>query len=98
MLYHIRIHTSATIRILAAVILGMEVCSKLEAVVGATHQISSAARITIMLTSITRPVTVSLSNVTRVVRSAAPPAVIVPPTALFPWIKKVIDQEVILNK
>ena len=84
-------HTSATIRILAAVILGMEVCSKLEAVVGATHQVPSAARVTIVLTTVTWPVTVTLSNVTRIVRSAASSAVIVPSTALFPWIMKIIE-------
>ena len=70
---YIRIHTSATIRILAAVILGMEVCSKLEAVVGPTHQISSAASVAVIVTSVTRTVTITLTLVTGVLRSAASP-------------------------
>ena len=86
---HIRytIHTSTTIRVFAAVILGMEVCPKLEAVVGPAHQIPPAARVTVMLAPVTRPVTVTLSNVTRIVRGAATPAVIVSSTALFTWDK-----------
>ena len=65
----------------------MEVCPKLEAVVGPAHQIPSAARVTVMLAAVTRPVTVTLSNVTRIVRGAATPAVIVSSTALFTWDK-----------
>ena len=57
-------------RSLAAVILLMVVVTKFFAVVGPTHQISSAASVAVILTSITRTITVTLTLVTRVLRSA----------------------------
>ena len=57
-------------RLLAAVILLMVVMSELLAVVWATHQISSAASVAVIVTSITRTITITLTLVTRVLRSA----------------------------
>jgi len=64
---------------LTAVILGVVVGTKLETVVGPTHQISSAASVAVIVTSITRTITVSLTLVTRVLRSAASLSIIISP-------------------
>ena len=47
--------------------------SKLLAVVGATHQIPPAATVTIMITPVPGSVTIALTLVTRILRSAASP-------------------------
>jgi len=63
---------------LAAVVLGVVVGAKLEAVVGAADEVTLAAPVPVIVAAITRPVTVTLALVTRVLRSAAPLAVIIP--------------------
>ena len=75
--------TSTAVWLLAAVVLRVEVGSELETVVGPAHQSSHAASVPIMLTSITRPVTVSLADITGTLRSATSPALVVPPTAFL---------------
>ena len=66
---------------LTTVILLVEVMSELFAVVGATHQVPLAAGMTIVLATVTRPVTVALTLVTRRLGRAASLAVIVPTPA-----------------
>ena len=68
-------------RLLAAVVLLMVVCSELEAVVAPADQVATAAGVAVMLAPVTRPVTVSLALPTRGLGSAAPPAPIVPASA-----------------
>ena len=74
---------STAVRLLAAVVLRVEVSSELEAVVGAAHQASSAASVAVMLASVSRSVTVALANITGTLRGAAPLTVVVPPAALL---------------
>ena len=59
----------------------MVVSAELETVVAATHQVSLAAGVAIIETSITRPVTVPLTLLTGIVRGAASLTVIVPTAA-----------------
>jgi len=66
---------------LAAVVLGVVVGAKLEAVVGAADEVTLAAPVAVIVAAITRPVTVTLALVTGGLRSAAPLAVIIPPGA-----------------
>ena len=71
---------------LTTIILGVEIMSKLLTIVAAAHQVSLAPFITIMLTSITRSITVSLSLITGILRCAASLAIIVPaPASLTSW-------------
>ena len=72
-------------RSLTAVILFVIVCTELEAVIGSTHQISPAARVTVMLAPVTRPVTVTLTLITRGLRGAATPFSKVPAPASLTW-------------
>jgi len=64
---------------LTAVVLGVIVETKLEAVVGAAHQVSSTASVSIVSSAIIRAVTVSLSLLTGILWSAAAPSSVVPP-------------------
>jgi len=64
---------------LTAVILGMVVGTKLETVVGAADEITLAASVAVIVTSVTRTITVTLTLVTRVLRSAASLTVIISP-------------------
>jgi len=71
---------------LTTIILGVEIMSKLFTIVAPAHQVSLAPFITIMLTSITRSITVSLSLITGILRCAASLAIIVPaPASLASW-------------
>ena len=74
---------STAVRLLAAVVLRVEVGSELEAVVGAANQAGPAASVAVMLTSVVRPVTVSLADITGTLRSATPPVLVVPPAAFL---------------
>ena len=65
---------------LAAVILLVVVGAKLEAVVGATYQVSLAASMAVIAAAIPGPITVTLTLVTGGLRSTAPPAVVIPPS------------------
>ena len=60
--------------LLTAVVLLVVVQTELLAVVGAAHQISSAAPVAVIVTAISRTVTVTLTLVTGGLRSAASPA------------------------
>jgi len=66
-----------TLRPLTAVILGMVVGSKLETVVGATDKVSLAASVSIIVTAITRTITVTLSLIAGVLRGAAPLSIVI---------------------
>jgi len=66
---------------LTAIILLVVVGSELLTVVAPTHQASPAASVAIIDSSITSTVTVSLTLPARLLRSAAPPTVIVPASA-----------------
>ena len=70
---------------LTAVIFRMVIFSKLETVVTSTNQVSFTASVSIMLTSITRSVTVSLSLVTGLLRGAASPPIVVSPGTPLTW-------------
>jgi len=61
------------------------VSSELETVVGAAHQISLAAGMTIIETAVPRSVTVALALVTGIFRGAASLTVIVPTSASLTW-------------
>ena len=63
--------------LLTAVIFLMIIRSKLLTVVTPAPQVSLAARVTIVMPPVTRPVTVSLSLVTGLLGSATPPASLV---------------------
>merc|ERR1719270_2694876 len=64
----------------------MEVGSKLEAIVGSTNKISFTSLVSIMLSSISRSITVSLSLITWILRSAASLAIkIATSTSLSLW-------------
>ena len=63
---------------LTAVIFGMIIFSELEAVVAAALQVSLAASVAVMLASIARSVTVSLSFITGLLGSTTSPPVVVP--------------------
>ena len=76
---------STAVWVFTAVVLGVKIGTELETVVTPTHQSSLAASVAVMLTSITRSVTVALANITGTLRSAAPPPVVVPPAALLTW-------------
>jgi len=52
--------------------------TELFAVVGPAHQISLAASVAVIVTSVTRTITVTLTLVTRVLRSATPSVPVVP--------------------
>lgn len=65
---------------LTAVILGVIVGTKLETVVGAADEVTLAASVAVIVTSVTRTVTVTLTLVTRVLRSAASLTIIIPPS------------------
>ena len=76
--------TSTAVRVLATVVLRVEVGSELEAVVAPAHQASSAASVPVMLTPVSGSVTVALANITGTLGGAAPPPVVVPPAAFLP--------------
>jgi len=63
---------------LTAVILGMVVGSKLETVVGATDEVSLAASVSIIVATVPRTVTVTLSLIAGVLRGAAPLTIVIP--------------------
>jgi len=63
---------------LTAVILGMVVGSKLEAVVGATDEVSLAASVSIIVTTVPGAITVTLTLITGVLRGAAPLTIVIP--------------------
>ena len=65
--------------LLTAVIFGMIIFSELEAVVAAALQVSLAASVAVMLASIARSVTVSLSFITGLLGSTTSPPTVVPP-------------------
>ena len=65
----------------------MIISPELEAVVGATHQVSPAPGVTIMLAPVPGPVTVTLPLVTRGLRGAAPPVSKVPAPTSLTWNK-----------
>eukprot|EP00092_Neocalanus_flemingeri_P095619 GFUD01121656.1.p1 GENE.GFUD01121656.1~~GFUD01121656.1.p1 ORF type:complete len:108 (+),score=7.19 GFUD01121656.1:124-447(+) len=67
--------------LLATIILLMVVLSKLFAIIASTHKSSFTSLMAIMLTSISRTVTISLSFVTRILRSAASSPLVVTTTA-----------------
>ena len=73
------------LRLLAAVILLMVVCSELEAVVAPADQVAPAAPVSVILAAVTRPVTVPLPLPTRRLRSAAPPPIEVSPSTSLTW-------------
>ena len=56
----------------------MVVQTKLLAVVGAADEVTLAASVSIIQTAITRPITVTLTLITGVSRSAAPLTIIIP--------------------
>merc|ERR1711894_297394 len=66
---------------ITAVILFMEVCAELLAVVAATHQVSLTATVTIISSSIKRPITVPLTISTGALWSTTPTTVEVTPSA-----------------
>jgi len=68
-----------------AVVLLMEIGSKLSAIVTPTHEVSLAALVTVMSTAVKRSVTVSLPQATGLLWSTAPPTVVVPSTASLAW-------------
>jgi len=70
---------------LAAVILLVVVGAKLEAVVGATYQVSLAASVAVIAAAIPGPVTVTLTLVTGGLRSTASLAIIIPPSTSLTW-------------
>ena len=59
---------------LTAVILGVIVGAKLETVVGAADEVTLAASVAVIVTAVTRTITITLTLVTGVLRSAASPA------------------------
>jgi len=61
----------------------VEVSSELEAVVTPADEARPAASVTVMLTSVSRSVTVSLTYITGTLRSTASPALVVPAAALL---------------
>ena len=71
--------------LLTAVIFRMVIFSELETVVTSTHQVSLAASVAIVLTSVPRSVTVSLSFVTGLVWGTTSPAIVVPPRTPLTW-------------
>merc|ERR1719154_50348 len=71
---------SITLGPLAAVILLVVVGAKLEAVVGATYQVSLAASVAVITTAISGPITVTLTLITGGLRSAASLAIVIPPS------------------
>ena len=75
--------TSTAVRVFTAVVLLVEVGPELEAVVAPAHQASPAPSVAVMLTPVIRAVTVALADITGTVRTAAPPALVVPPAALL---------------
>ena len=66
----------------------MVIQTKLPAVVAPADQVASAAGVAVIEPAVTRPVTVSLALVTRVLRRAAPLAVIIPPGTSLTSINK----------
>ena len=66
----------------------MVIQTKLPAVVAPADQVASAAGVAVIEPDVTRPVTVSLALVTRVLRRAAPLAVIIPPGTSLTSINK----------
>jgi len=56
-----RLRDSQSLRKVAAIILLVEVCPELLAVVAATHQVSLASPVTVISSSIQRPVTITLA-------------------------------------
>ena len=75
---------STAVRVLAAVVLGVEVGPELEAVVGAAHQAGPAASVAVMLTSVLRSVTVALTNIAGTLWGATSLPVVVPSAAFLP--------------
>ena len=63
----------------------MVVGSKLETVVGATNEVSLAASVSIIVTAVPRPVTVTLSLIAGVLRGAAPLAIVIPASTSLTW-------------
>ena len=59
----------------------MVVGSKLETVVGATDEVSLAASVSIIVTAITRTITVTLSLIAGVLRGAAPLTIVISASA-----------------
>ena len=70
---------------LTAVIFLVIVETKLETVVTPTHEVSLTASMSVMLTSVCRSVTVSLSLTTRLLWSTAPPTTVIPPGTSLTW-------------
>ena len=77
--------TSTTAREFTAVVLLVEVGSELFTVIAATHQTSPAAPVSVVSSAVSRAVTVALADITGTVRTAAPPALVIPPAALLAW-------------
>ena len=67
------------LRFLTAVVLLVVEMAKLLAVVTATHEVSLTAGMAVIETSVTRPVTVSLSLPTGLLWSTTSPPTVVPP-------------------
>ena len=63
----------------------MEVSSELETVVGSTDEISLAASVSIIVTTIPGTVTVTLSLIARVLRGAAPLTIVIPASTSLTW-------------
>ena len=63
----------------------MIVKPELETIVTPTHEVSLTAGMSVMLTTVTRSVTVSLSLVTRLLWSTAPPTTIIPAGTPLAW-------------
>ena len=70
---------------LTAVIFLVIIETELETVVAAAHQLSLAASMAVVLTSVSRTVTVSLSLPTGQLRSATSPAIVIPPRTPLTW-------------
>ena len=63
----------------------MVVQTKLLAVVGAADEVTLAASVSIIQTAITRPITVTLTLITGVLRGAAPLTIIIPASTSLTW-------------
>merc|ERR1719447_254754 len=77
--------TSTPVWELTAIVLGVEVSSELEAVVTPTDQARLTALVTVMLTSVSRSVTVSLTYITGTLRSTTSPTLVVSAATFLPW-------------
>ena len=68
-----------------AVVLLVVIQPELQTVVGATDQVSLAASVSVILAAVPGAITVTLSLVTRVLWSAASPAIEIPSGASLTW-------------